>query len=401
MLSQFTFKNFKSYKDETTLDFEAVSGQGFAESLLSDGFKHEYLPVSVIYGPNGGGKSNVLEALATLIRLVSFPIFAIRGTLKQSVIPMAPFLFNSTSANEPIEFEVFFQPGDEYEYKYSLHILNLKIVNEQLYRRKLINNGRITKLFTRDKNGIELGASISKKSINREVNDHMPYLSFLASNYNIESINSAAQWFEQCGIINYSLPAAENQIIWNNDDRFKERLISLLNDTGVDITDIVKVENEDKSGAFVYFEHTVNNNKYRLSLDLESNGTKKLFSLLPYVMKALNDGRLLIVDELDAKLHPKLLKYIIMLFKNPEVNRKKAQLVFTSHDVSTMKSSVFRTDEIWFAYKKDDESSDLYSLYELRDENGNHIGTHTAFDKQYLEGRYGADPYLKNMMDWS
>ena len=90
-----------------------------------------------------------------------------------------------------------------------------------------------------------------------------------------------------------------------------------------------------------------------------------------------------------------------MLFKNPEINRKKAQLVFTSHDVSTMKSSVFRTDEIWFAYKKDDESSDLYSLYELRDENGNHIGTHTAFDKQYLEGRYGADPYLKNMMDWS
>ena len=110
-------------------------------------------------------------------------------------------------------------------------------------------------------NGIELGASISKKSINREVNDHMPYLSFLASNYNIESINSAAQWFEQCGIINYSLPAAENQILWNNDDRFKERLISLLNDTGVDITDIVKAENEDKSGAFVYFEHTVNNNR--------------------------------------------------------------------------------------------------------------------------------------------
>lgn len=87
--------------------------------------------------------------------------------------------------------------------------------------------------------------------------------------------------------------SAENQIFWNNDDRFKERLISLLNDTGVDITDIVKVENEDKSVAFVYFEHTVNNNKYRLSLDLESNGTKKLLSLLPYVMKAFNEGRLL------------------------------------------------------------------------------------------------------------
>ena len=401
MLTQFTFKNYKSYKDETILDFQAVSGQGFSESLLSDGFRNDYLPVAVIYGPNGGGKSNALEALSTLIHLVTSPIFAIRGTFNQLAPTIVPFLFNDTSAKEPIEFEVFFQPGDEYEYKYTIHILNSKIVNEELYRRKLINNGRITKLFVRDENSIELGASINKKTINRDVNDKMPYLSFLAANYNIESINSAAQWFEQCGIINYSIPNMENRFLWLGEKNFKEKLIQLLNDTGVNISDIIKIENEDKSEAHMYFEHTVNNNKYRLHLDLESNGTKKLFSLLPYVMKALNEGRLLIVDELDAKLHPKLLKYIIMLFKNPEINKKKAQLVFTSHDVSTMKSSVFRTDEIWFAYKKEDESSDLYSLYELRDENGNHIGPHTAFDKQYLEGRYGADPYLKNMMDWS
>lgn len=77
-----------------------------------------------------------------------------------------------------------------------------------------------------------------------------------------------------------------------------------------------------------------------------------------------------------------------------------AQLIFTSHDISTMKSSVFRTDEIWFACKRKDESSDLYSLYEIKDENGNHIQPSASFDKQYLEGRYGADPYFRNMMDW-
>ena len=77
MLSQFTFRNFKSYKDETILDLQAISGQEFQDSLHYDGYRHNYLPVSVVYGPNGGGKSNVLEALASLIMVVTFPILAI------------------------------------------------------------------------------------------------------------------------------------------------------------------------------------------------------------------------------------------------------------------------------------------------------------------------------------
>ena len=114
----------------------------------------------------------------------------------------------------------------------------------------------------------------------------------------------------------------------------------------------------------------------------------------------MSEGGILVIDELDAKLHPKLLKFLVMLFKNPEINTKNAQLIFTSHDVSTMKSSVFRTDEIWFACKLSDESSELYSLADIRDENNNHIQPSAAFDKQYLEGRYGADPYFQNMMEW-
>ena len=143
-----------------------------------------------------------------------------------------------------------------------------------------------------------------------------------------------------------------------------------------------------------------NEKKYTLNILHESDGTQKLFVILPLVIIALNEGRMLVIDELDAKLHPKLLKFVIMLFKNPEINKKGAQLIFTSHDVSTMKSSVFRTDEIWFACKREDETSELYSLYELRDESGNRIQPSAAFDKQYLEGRYGADPYFSNMMNW-
>ena len=161
---------------------------------------------------------------------------------------------------------------------------------------------------------------------------------------------------------------------------------------------ISRDENDDSID--ILLEHTVYNKKYFLNLKYESDGTQKLFNIIPYVIIALTQGSLMVVDELDAKLHPKLLKFIIMLFKNPDINKNNAQLIFTSHDISTMKSSVFRTDEIWFACKLEDESSDLYSLYEIRDENGNHIQPSAAFDKQYLEGRYGADPYFRNMMDW-
>ena len=123
---------------------------------------------------------------------------------------------------------------------------------------------------------------------------------------------------------------------------------------------------------------------------------------LPIILFSLQEGRLLIIDELDAKLHPKLLRYIIRLFKNTEVNKKGAQLIFTSHDLTTMKNTVFRRDEIWFAALGSEHDSSIYSLYDIRDENDKHVNSTAAFDKQYLEGRYGADPYLQNMLggDW-
>jgi len=105
-----------------------------------------------------------------------------------------------------------------------------------------------------------------------------------------------------------------------------------------------------------------------------------------------------VIDELDAKLHPKLLRYVISLFKNPRINKYGAQLLFTSHDMATMKNTVFRRDEIWFAALNKNHSSEIYSLYEIRREDNERVNSTAAFDKQYLEGRYGADPYLQNML---
>lgn len=403
MLCQFTYKNFKSYKNETILDFQAFNKQNFSDSLLKSGDdKNKFIPVSVIYGPNGGGKSNVLDAVNCIVSLVMKPILIFKNkVIQRGSVEWTPFLFDETSRNEPTEFELYFRPNDEYEYRYSLTLISGKIEEEFLYRRKIGKGSKIATIFERTARGIQLGASINKKKINIEVNDQMPYLSFLYINYKLDPIILAIDWFEKCIIRNYANPKTEQQLILGEGEAFKQKLIMLMNEVGINISNFnfVKKADDDTSHDLI-FEHTVNGKTYPLNINQESDGTQKLFNVLPLVIIALAEGRLLVIDELDAKLHPKLLKFIIMLFKNPEINIRNAQLIFTSHDVSIMKSSVFRTDEIWFACKLDDESSDLYSLYELRDENENHIQPSAAYDKQYLEGRYGADPYFQNMMDW-
>ena len=111
-------------------------------------------------------------------------------------------------------------------------------------------------------------------------------------------------------------------------------------------------------------------------------------------------GGTVVVDELDAKLHPKLLRYVILLFKDPEVNKHGAQLIFSSQDVSTMRNDVFRRDEIWFAARGEGEASQLWSLADIHEANGNLVSKNAAFDKQYLSGRYGADPYLTRIEEW-
>ena len=150
----------------------------------------------------------------------------------------------------------------------------------------------------------------------------------------------------------------------------------------------------------LFTKHKNDNKEYEIDFIYESEGTRKLFSLIPNIIDAMLNGGLVIIDELDAKLHPKLLKYIIMLFKNLDLNKKKAQLIFTSQDLTTMNNQVFRRDEIWFACKNDNKESEIYSLYEIRDENGEHIRANAPYNKQYLTGKYGADPYLDKMLKW-
>ena len=401
MLCQFSFQNFKSYKEETTFDLQATSISEFEESLIKREKCSNLLPVSVIYGPNGGGKSNLLQALACLITTVVKPINDLGNTREDIIIQQRfsakPFMYDTDSVEKPVEYRIFFRKGD-YEYRYYLAILKDEIFAETLDR-KTFAGKKSAQLFYREGEVITLGPTLSKEGVNTKVNEKMPYLSFLAINYNIPVIAEVQQWFESCIIRSYGNPIIEMEVMFSEDRKVKKQIVTLLNDMGIDIEDY-RFDSDEKQ---LYLKRIIEGKPYELSLSEESDGTRKLIAALPAILIALQEGRLVIIDELDAKLHPKLLRYVISLFKNPKVNKNGAQLLFTSHDMSTMKNTVFRRDEIWFAALNEKRSSEIYSLYEIRHEDNERVKSTAAFDKQYLEGRYGADPYLQNMLsggDW-
>lgn len=401
MLCQFSFQNFKSYKEETTFDFQAAAIPEFSASLLGEEKSGRLLPVGVVYGPNGGGKSNLLQALSCLITTVVKPIHDLEKTREDIVIQQKaecePFLFDDTSHDKPTEFQVYFRQGKN-EYRYYLALKEDEVVSEALYWRAI--GGRKTgTVFEREGSNITLGVSINKASINTSVNPKMPYLSFLAINYDIPVIAEVQKWFESCVIRNYANPVVDSTGMISKNDDVKKRIVQALNDMGIDLTGYRFDENEKQ----LYTQRTVNGKSYELRFMDESDGTQKLIAVLPVLLMALREGRLVIIDELDAKLHPKLLRYVIAMFKNPKINQNGAQLIFTSHDVTTMRNTVFRRDEIWFAAENDNHESEIYSLYEIRREDNERVNNTAAYDKQYLEGRYGADPYLRNMLtggDW-
>lgn len=400
MICQFSFKNFMSYRDETVFDFQAAAIPELSESVISREKMSDLLPVGVVYGPNGGGKSNLLKAFACLVSTVVKPVADLGKTREALILQLGvdciPFLLDDKSRNESTEFQVFFRTNGN-EYQYNLAIRKEEIVSESLSWRT-IGGKKTGVVFERDFSEIDLGASINKISVNKQVNPKMPYLSFLAINYDFPVIAEVISWFESCIIQSYANPFVDSRIFVANEG-IKKSIIRALNDLDIDIADYRF--SDDKKQLFTI--RTVNEKSYELPFEYESDGTRKLLAALPIILIALRYGRFVVIDELDAKLHPKLLRYIIKLFHDPEINKNGAQLLFTSHDLTTMKNDLFRRDEIWFACENDSHESGIYSLYDIRDENDKHVNNTAAYDKQYMEGRYGADPYLQNILggEWN
>lgn len=403
MLCQFTVRNFKSIRDAVTFDMQATAISEHEDRIIKDKDEELYLPVSAVYGPNGGGKSNVLEALHSLVTKVLRPLYATSNNeeiaIKMKKLVIEPFAFDEETRNKPTEFELFFRTKMA-EYRYELTVKREIIEYERLDRIKL-DTGRKSALFERNEDEITLKGAFARLKTSDELSDTLPLLSYLGITYRKnEVVQDVLDWFdEEINFLNYGNPMQELRMAVSKSEDVKKLMLQMIQEMDLDIVDF-RVEEKENDRIEVFTKHIIDEYEAELNLFDESSGTKKLFGLLPFIAKSLLKGTTLVIDELDAKIHPVLLKYLIMMFSDMEKNKKGAQLIFTSHDLSTMNSEVFRRDEVWFVAKGNRQNSKLYSLVEFKNKKGESVRKDAKFDKQYLEGKYGADPYLRKIIDW-
>lgn len=264
-----------------------------------------------------------------------------------------------------------------------------------------IETGRRSALFTRDESGIVLKGAFAKLKVSDELSKTLTLLSYLGIAYKGNAVvRDVLSWFEYgINFLNYGNPIQELRMAVSTSEDVKLLMLDMIQEMDLNIVDF-RVEKKESGGIDIFTKHRIDGVETEIDLFDESSGTQKLFGMLPFIAESLLTGTVLVVDELDAKIHPLLLRHIIMMFNDMSINRHKAQLIFTSHDLSTMNSEVFRRDEIWFVAKGNEENSMLYSLVEFKNEKGESVRKDAKFDKQYLEGKYGADPYLRKIIDW-
>lgn len=405
MILLFSVKNFKSIKDELTIDFRKANVSEFKGSLIND----SVLPTVVFYGPNGAGKSSIIQAMNFLFKFINAPILnfktSVNGVPTSFAMPKyKPYLFDNDTKEGTTEFSILFTLNVEEttEYMYSIELKGDNVVSESLYEKAAL--GKPSKIFSRDGDSVSLGSKISGIKLNdRIVQPTMAFLSSVSIIYNESLFEKVSQWFCNTLTIDYSDPTIEKAvnetsiIFLEQNKEMKdnvEKLLKTLN-LGIEAYNI----SDDKEANIFKRVKTVHKNG-ELTLFDESMGTRKLLMALPPMYLSLINGNPFIVDELDAKIHPKLLEYIISLFTNRNINTKGAQLIFTSHDMYTLSNDVFRRDEVYFVAKDLEDSTFCYSLVDIKNEKNTKERSDSSYSKRYLEGKYGADPYFNKMISW-
>lgn len=403
MIINFTVGNYRSFKDKKVLSMEATAIKELNESVIEkEGYR--LLPSAVIYGANSSGKSNFLKAIGKFTEIISTSS-KLNSTDK---LDITPFLLNPETIQEPSFFEIELLI-DNQTYTYGFTANNQKVYKEWLY----LKEGKAKKekcLFIRTEEGIGTTDDYNEgKGLEEKVRDNGLFLSTVDS-FNgkiakniISEINSI---FVISGIDHEFWSTITNDMCSNKDPEisYQKDVQTFLNSMNVGFNRFEIPEDEKLAKEIkAYTIHNLYNSQgeiigeTRFSMkEHESSGTNKLFDLAVLVIGQLLLGSPLIVDELDSKLHPLLTQHIIKLFNNPKTNPKGAQLIFATHDTNLLNVKTFRRDQIWFTEKDHSEATDLYSLAEFREPEGNKIRKDRSFEKDYINGRYGAIPYIKD-----
>ncbi len=423
MLIEFTVGNYRSFHERVTLSMLATSlkdSPELDENNIFQAGKYLLLRSAAVYGPNASGKSNLVRAMMFMRQFVLESATKLQAGEK---INVQRFKLDVGARDKPAFFQVIFlQNGTTYRYGFEVDEKSVR--SEWLYR----TVKREAYLFVREGNDFYISSRLKReapKQVQRQTRPNALFLSVLAQ-FNSHIAKEVLDWFREqfrgiSGLNDISYFAYTLNRI-EKDASFQQRVSEMLKLADVGIESVqVKTESDVPESVRILIEkfqevvlpqgqqldkivskrvetyHPLFENGKRAGEEIfdmereESDGTRKFFGLLGPFLDVLENGRVLVVDELEARLHPLLTRELVSLFNSPESNPHKAQLIFTTHDIGMLGASLLRRDQIWFMEKDRYGATKLYSLAEMKERKD------AQFLKRYIEGRYGAVPYIAGL----
>jgi len=422
MLIEFTVGNFLSFNTKRTLSFKAAAISDLDNVFTIDNYR--LLRSAVVYGANSSGKSNLIKALDGMRNIL---LNSVKLNDKDP-LDYTPFLLSEQSEHAPTHFETEFLIGGK-TYRYGFEYTLESIVNEWLFVKQGMTKKETT-LFIRTKDGIGITDQfVEGKGKEEATNDNRLFVSLVAQ-LGGKISKQIIEWFRSYNVISGLAHQEYNGFtmrMLHDKKEGCEQALSLfqklklgfqelmvkesefnVSDLPIDFPDSVKSKlSKDYSGKKMLSIKTMHN-KYDsqgLIIDSvafdkdrsESEGTKKIIDLTGPIFDSLLTGKMLIIDELDAKLHPLLTIQLVNLFNKKETNPKNSQLLFATHDTNLLNADLFRRDQIWFTEKDEFEQTDLYNLVEFKLPDGTKVRNDSNLEKNYIRGRYGAIPYINEL----
>ena len=414
MLVQFQVRNFRSIREMVTFSFLAAKIKSQNPNVDKENtFIHssglKLLKSATIYGANASGKSNILAAF----RIMRFIVLTQQQ--KDQSIAVEAFRLSDNFANKPTFFEVIFFIKKT-QYRYGFEATTLEVISEWLYQIPE-SKKQESMLFFRENSNLKLSNFFKEGRLIKKENKTLKNALFLTtcSNFNGEISGLIFDWFKKSFVFSGLNDKTYLDVTLHaiQEEKMQQNILSLINKLDLSIENIQSKARETSEGSIwqplpldlarlfqsVYAGKTLHktydsddNFKTYEEFDLEENessGTQKLIAIAYPILTAINNGILILIDELDAKLHPLITFAIIRLFNSSD-NKNGSQLLFTTHDTNLLNKDIFRRDQIWFTEKDQVGATSLYSLAEFK------VRNDASFEKDYINGRYGAIPFINS-----
>ncbi|BDI18824.1 hypothetical protein ANSO36C_46260 [Nostoc cf. commune SO-36] len=420
MLIEFSVANYRSFKEQVTFSMVAANLIAKYKKLDENNVfeidkELKLLKSAAIYGANASGKSNLATALGFMRW---FMINSSKETQSTEKIGVERFKLSTETEEQPSFFEiVFLMNGKRYRYGFEATID--KVVSEWLF---YIPKSKETKLFERKLDKISVSKTYKGDGIQQKTRHNALFLS-VSAQFNVQIAEKILDWLANrvklvSGLDDSGYQGYTVNCLTNNKN--KDEIFQLLKKLDLGFADVKVEESEITADSFprelpdeiknfiikngsrkvisVQTMHQKFDDKGNpVSTEMfdldeqESEGTQKVFSLAGLLVDTLKNGNALIIDEFDARIHPLISRAIVELFNSNETNPNNAQLIFMTHDTNLLNNKFFRRDQIWFTEKNRYGATDLYSLAEYK------IPDDASFESDYIQGRYGAIPYIGNL----